>query len=141
MTSHRYKGNCHCGNIQLEFLSARPPSEFRPRSCDCSFCLKHGATYVSDPAGSLVITVREQTELNRYRQGSKSAEFLVCKTCGVLAAVMFSEDAGLYAAVNCRVIEHCVALGQDMSGSPRLLGAGEKSMRWKALWFADVSIV
>src|SRR5215470_12760430 len=82
MTSRRYRGTCHCGNIQLEFESTRPPDKFRPRSCDCSFCVEQGAQYVSDPQGKLIITVREDHELNRYRQGSESAEFLICRKCG-----------------------------------------------------------
>lgn len=140
MTSHRYSGGCHCGNIQLEFQSTRPPGEFRPRSCDCTFCLKHGATYIADPRSKLVITVREHDELNRYRQGSESAEFLICRKCGVLAAVVYSEDARLYASVNGKAIDKGEAFGQDVPVSPWKLGADEKRARWKELWFADVSI-
>ena len=140
MTSRRYRGTCHCGNIQLEFESTRPPNEFRPRSCDCSFCVKHGAHYVSDAQGKLIITVREDHELNRYRQGSESAEFLICRKCEVLAAVVYSENTKLYAAVNAQIIDNSEAFGHKLPVSPQKLSAGEKTARWKELWFSDVSI-
>jgi hypothetical protein len=140
MTPRRYSGTCHCGNIQIEFESTLRPDEFRPRSCDCSFCTKHGAKYVSDPQGKLTITVRQHNQLNRYRQGSESAEFLICRKCGVLAAVVYSEDAKLYGTVNGRIIDDGGAFGQDVAVSPWKLG-GEKRTRWKELWFADVSIL
>ena len=140
MRLHRYNGACHCGNIQLEFQSAREAGEFRPRSCDCSFCRKHGATYVSDPSGKLSLAIRDRRELNSYRQGSESADFIVCRTCGVLAAVVFSADGRLYAAVNAKTIENSEALGQAVAVSPWKLGADEKRARWQEIWFADVSI-
>ncbi len=42
-------GGCHCSNIRFRLESAKPPSEFAPRVCDCTFCTKHGARYISDP--------------------------------------------------------------------------------------------
>ncbi len=140
MTFHRYSGGCHCGNIQLEFQSTRSLSEFRPRTCDCSFCSKHGAAYVSDPKGKLIITIQDRRELNSYRQGSASAEFLICKKCGVLAAVVYSEDERLYATLNGKVIATREVFGQEVPVSPWELAIDEKRARWKQVWFADVSI-
>jgi len=141
MTLHRHSGACHCGNIQIEFQSTRLLGEFQPRSCDCSFCSKHGAIYVSDPKGKLVITVRDRGQLNTYRQGSASAEFLMCAKCGVLAAVVYAEGERLYATVNGKAIENSEALGEEIRVSPWKLGADEKKGRWKDTWFADVTIV
>ena len=140
MTFHRYRGGCHCGNIQFEFQSTRPLGEFRPRVCDCSFCSKHGAAYVSEPKGKLAITIQDRRELNSYRQGSGSAEMLICRKCGVLAAVVYSEDGRLYATVNGKAMENSKAFGQEVPVSPWKLGADDKRARWKELWFADVLI-
>ena len=140
MKFYRHGGACHCGNIQIAFHSARLLGEFQPRSCDCSFCRKHGASYVSDPKGKLVITIRDRAALNSYRQGCASAEFLICAKCGVLAAVVYAEDERLYAAVNAKAIENGEALGQQVRVSPWQLGADEKKARWKDIWFAQVSI-
>ena len=140
MTFHRYSGGCHCRNIQFEFQSTRALGEFRPRSCDCSFCRKHGAAYVSDPEGKLSISIRDRRELTTYRQGSASAEMLICGKCGVLAAVVYTEGERRYATVNGNAIEGSEAFGEEVPVSPWKLGADEKRARWKELWFADVSI-
>ncbi len=141
MTLHRHSGACHCGNIQIEIHSTRLLGEIQPRSCDCSFCSKHGAIYVSDPKGKLAITVRDRSKLNTYRQGSASAEFLMCAKCGVLAAVVYAEGERLYATVNGKALENSEALGEEVRVSPWKLGADEKKARWKDIWFANVSIV
>lgn len=140
MTLHRYSGACHCGNIQIAFQSTRLLGDLQPRSCDCSFCRKHGASYVSDPKGKLVITVQDRSLLSSYRQGSASAEFLICAKCGVLAAVIYAEGERLYAAVNGKTIENSEALGQEVRVSPWKLGTDERSARWKDIWFAQVSV-
>lgn len=139
--AYRYTGGCHCGNIGLEFQAARAPEAFRPRACDCSFCRKHGAAYISDPRSTLAIRVNEHEELCRYRQGSGSAEFLVCGKCGVLVAVLYAEGGRVYATVNCRAIDGAGGFGADVSVSPQKLATDEKRARWKELWFTDVTIV
>ena len=47
----------------------RPPEAYNPRACDCDFCSKHGAAYVSDPKGALRIRLKEEGQTSRYRQG------------------------------------------------------------------------
>ncbi|MGB7291149.1 MAG: hypothetical protein WBD99_03140 [Thermodesulfobacteriota bacterium] len=70
MTIHKYIGGCHCENITFEMeVTAKPPS-YNPRACDCDFCRKHAASYVSDPSGKLIIMVENETNLTKYRQGS-----------------------------------------------------------------------
>lgn len=47
---------------------------YHPRACDCDFCRKHGAAYISDPQGAVRIQVKDAQQLGRYRQGSGIAE-------------------------------------------------------------------
>ncbi len=42
-------GGCDCGNLSVELELSEPSNSYRPRACDCSFCRKHVAAYVSDP--------------------------------------------------------------------------------------------
>lgn len=140
MPAHSLRGGCHCGTIRVELELPRAPAAYTPRACDCSFCRKHGAAYVSDPAGRLHIVVRDQTALGRYRQGNGLAEFLFCKTCGVLVGVAYAEGARLYATVNSRVIEDDPGFPDATAVSPQTLGADEKVARWKAVWFRDVRL-
>lgn len=53
------------------------------RSCQCSFCRRHGASTAHDPKGSARIEVRDAAALVRYRFGRESVDFLLCARCGV----------------------------------------------------------
>lgn len=133
-------GGCHCGNIRVELDLTQEPEQYRPRACDCSFCRKHGAAYVSDPKGTLRIGVRDAHEVARYRQGSGQAELLLCRRCGVLAGAVLNRDGHLYAAVNARAIDAQVDFGTEQTVSPQSLSGEEKVKRWQVLWFSNVSI-
>lgn len=128
------RGGCHCGNITVAFETTIRVEDLSPRACDCSFCRKHGAAYVSDPGGGLAIRVADPAQLGDYRQGSQSARFLICRTCGVLVAVLFEAEDGLYGAVNATCLENEVALATPHAVSPQKLGADDKTQRWKKIW-------
>lgn len=138
MTAHRCTGGCHCGNIVLEMELNGEPASYTPRACDCDFCRKHAASYISDPHGKLVVTVQDEADLSRYRQGSGTAEFLVCRRCGVLAAVSYEEEGRLYAACNSKAFGQCGTFGAEAAASPRTLAARRKIERWKEVWFPEV---
>jgi len=133
-------GGCHCGNILVEVELTRAPETYQPRACDCSFCRKHAAAYVSDPLGALRILVRSESESGRYRQGSGQAELLLCRSCGVLIGPLFREGGRLFAAVNSKVIDPPARFGAEQSVSPQHLSGGEKAQRWQNIWFAHVSL-
>jgi len=128
------KGGCHCGKIKIVFETIICPEDLTPRACDCSFCLKHGASYVSDPEGSLSIEVKGLDTVSEYHQGSETARFLLCRYCGVLVAVVFDDEIGSYGAVNSRSIEDGVIFGAPKTVSPQKLGREEKRRRWVKLW-------
>jgi hypothetical protein len=132
-------GGCHCGNIRVELELARTAGTYNPRACDCDFCRKHRAAYVSDPQGSLLILVRDERDCTRYAQGSGQAELLLCRNCGVLVGPLYPEAGRLYGAVNANVLEG-VAFGAQQPVSPRTLSAEDKVKRWKELWFSNVTI-
>lgn len=136
---HALSGGCHCGNILLELELSQAPEEHRPRACDCDFCRKHAAAYVSDPVGSLLIRIQDATLTGRYRQGSAQAEFLLCSRCGVLTAVLYEIAGRVHGAVNARAC--AAAFGPEQTVSPRLLAPGEKNQRWQDLWFTGVRVL
>lgn len=141
METHKHKltGGCHCGALTFEVTLAKSPGAYTLRACDCGFCRRHGASYLSDPHGALLIRVVDERQLSRYRQGSGIAECLVCRNCGVLVGVVYSEEGRLFGAVNAKVFEDA-SFGETVPVSPRLLSAGEKTDRWKQVWFSDVAI-
>jgi hypothetical protein len=83
-----FRGRCHCGNIELEFETAIAPHEIEVRACQCSFCRKHASRAVADPAGLLTISVCDDQPPHRYRFGFWTAEYLLCRECGVYAAAI-----------------------------------------------------
>ncbi|MCF7223411.1 GFA family protein [Marilutibacter chinensis] len=134
-------GSCHCGSLRVEFSTRLDPAAIGPRACDCSFCRKHGAAYVSDPDGRLRIAVSEAAALLSYRQGSGAARFQLCARCGVLVAVTHEHDRRLFGAVNAGCLDDPVALGAPGTASPQLLGPEEKVGRWLQLWVPDTELL
>lgn len=132
-TAMAHHGGCHCGAVQFVFRTQRALSDFTPRACDCDFCTRHRAGWVSDAAGMLRITASDR--LSRYRQGSGQAEFLVCGNCGVLVAVICADDDGvLRGAVNRNGFDERERLGTEVVASPQQLTPEAKLARWSQLW-------
>ena len=134
---HRISGRCHCGNVTIEVTLTENSESYRPRACDCEFCHKHAAAYISDPDGSLVIRVMEPKLIIHYRQGSGAAEMLLCGRCGVLIGALYEEAGQRLGVVNVRVLE-TTAFGLPETVSPKALTASAKIERWQRLWFRDV---
>jgi len=128
------EGNCHCGNLRLEFETRLRIAATSPRACDCSFCQAHAAAWVSDPDGALVVTASDADALGRYRQGSESAEFLFCRHCGVLLAVVFATDEGMRGAANARCLAEASEFAPTQTVSPQQLPPEERRERWRRLW-------
>ncbi len=133
-------GGCYCGNIRLDVSLSRDLSAYDPRACDCDFCQKHGAAYVSDARGSLRIWVRNELGVNRYRQGSNTAEMLLCRICGVLVGALYREGDRLFGTINVKALDARASFGAEQSVSPKSLSADEKTHRWREIWFPNVSL-
>jgi len=97
-------GRCHCGSIAFQFT--RPEADTIPaRACTCTFCTRHGGVWTSHPQGSLRVQFREDGNVHRYAFGTRTAEFLVCRTCGVVPVVTSRIDKRLYAVVNVNCLD------------------------------------
>ena len=127
-------GSCHCQRLQLALRGSIDATATSPRACDCSFCQAHAAAWVSDPDGELVVTASGADALGRYRQGSESAEFLFCRHCGVLLAVVFASDEGMRGAVNVRCLAEAGEFAPAQVVSPQQLPPEVRRERWRRLW-------
>ena len=136
-----FSGACHYGNLRLQITLPGEPADYAPRACDCDFCRKHGAAFVSHHAGALRIEAGRADDLLRYRQGSGQAECLCCAHCGVFVAVVSRLDGNLYGTANVRALDGDPGFAASVTVSPRLLGAEDKRGRWQANWCADVAMV
>ncbi len=136
----RISGSCHCGNITFS-LDWPEPAEIPARACSCSFCLKHGGLWTSCPTGSLRITIRQPALVSRYSFGTRTAEFHVCSSCGVVPVVTSRIDGRLYAVVSVNafqdvdpaLLKRAAATYDGESESARLA-------RRKLNWIADVEV-
>lgn len=140
MSSYKSTGGCHCGNVKFEMELPGEPGSYKPRACDCDFCIKHGAAYVSDQNGKLVIIIKNETNISKYKQGSGISTFLICKKCGVLVGVYYQNQEQLYATVNSKAVNRNTAFSQETVVSPKHLSDNEKVQRWQDIWFSDVRI-
>ena len=93
----RFEGGCHCGNLTYVFEASANLETLGVRVCMCSFCRAHGARNTSDPKGSIRIAVRDGANLERYRFGLRTADFLICKICGAyIGALLPDGDRGWF---------------------------------------------
>jgi len=99
-------GTCHCANIALELEWNGDPPEISARACGCSFCLKHGGVWTSNPSARLVVTIRDPALVSTYAFGTRTATFHVCSRCGVVPLVTSEIAKHLYAVVNVNVLEN-----------------------------------
>lgn len=137
---HKVSGGCHCGNVRVEAELASEPGSYHPRACDCDFCRKHGAAYVSDPEGSLSIRIRDARDLGNYRQGSGIAELIFCRSCGVLMGALYRTEGGIWGTINAKILENPTTFGTEQTVSPKELSGNEKEKRWRDIWFCNVTV-
>ena len=95
-----YAGQCHCGAISFAYSTDLSPETWSVRACECSFCRAHGALYTSDPNGSVSFSFAKPNALERYRFGLRTADFLLCRSCGVYIGAVMSTGQGSFAALN-----------------------------------------
>jgi hypothetical protein len=92
-------GSCHCGN--LTFSLSWPDTDALPaRGCGCSFCVKHGGVWTSNPDARLAARIERPEDVARYEFGTKTATFHTCTRCGVVPFVTSAIEGRMYAVVN-----------------------------------------
>lgn len=134
------KARCHCGNISFSLDWAGAP-EIPARACGCTFCVKHGGVWTSNPRGRLDVQVRDPAKVNKYAFGTRTATFHVCAECGSVPFVTSEIDGHPYAVVNVNMFENVAPAllrrgpadfeGEDMAA---------RLARRKKNWIADVRI-
>ncbi len=94
-----YPGSCHCGAIQISFTSEKEPQEMRVGRCSCTFCRRHGARTMGDPASSVEFRATPGT-LSRYRFGLGITDYLLCAKCGAYVGAVMEDEGHLIATLN-----------------------------------------
>ena len=90
-----HHGACHCGAVRVELETEH---QLGVRADGCSFCAGRGVRSASDPDGAL--RIRADHRLTRYRFGHRTADFLICATCGTYVAAVMDSVRGPVGVVN-----------------------------------------
>ncbi|HOX71661.1 MAG: hypothetical protein WAS23_09960 [Dokdonella sp.] len=135
-------GSCHCGNISF-LLTLEPGTvEIPARACSCSFCVKHGGVWTGSPTAKLQVRTRGPDQVNPYRFGTRTAEFHVCRQCGVVPVVTSTIGGRVHAVVSVNAMDDAAAsLLRRSEASFDGEGEGERLERRARHWIADVHFV
>lgn len=95
-----HSGGCHCGSITVSLRLSIAPDQALLRSCTCGFCRAHGTRTVSDRAGVVELRAADWALVERYRFGSGTADYMICRRCGVYVGAVCATRSGLRAVVN-----------------------------------------
>jgi hypothetical protein len=109
-------GSCHCGAIRATFYPSRPPAELQVRSCQCSFCVRHGAKTVSDPSGRARFEI-DGAALSWYRFETRTGTSLICSRCGAFAGGIIEDGEHVWSVFNARGLN--IAEFRDRVGEHR----------------------
>lgn len=134
-------GKCHCGNIAFTFEWGGDPSEIPVRACSCTFCVKHGGVWTSNPQSRLSITVHDPALVSKYAFGTRTATFHVCSRCGGVPFATSQIENRQYAVVNVNMFENVDAsrlrkASADFEGED----VDYRLARRKRNWIPDVRI-
>ena len=136
------KGKCHCGNISLELEWEGSSPEIPARACGCSFCVKHGGVWTSNPKAALVVAVRQPALVSAYAFGTRTATFHICSRCGAVPVVTSELENHLYAVVNVNVLENVLpAWLRRASANFDDEDVESRLARRKRNWIADVRVL
>jgi hypothetical protein len=108
----RHSGGCHCGNISVQLSLSRAPHQMPLRSCSCSFCRAHGTRTLSDRDGQAEVTVADWSLAEKYRFGSRTADYVLCRRCGVYVGAVCETNSGLRAVINTNCLDDRAAFTQ-----------------------------
>jgi len=100
------KGKCHCGNVAFELDWEGIAPQIQARACGCTFCVKHGGVWTSNPKGRLNVAIGDARLVSKYAFGTRTARFHVCTQCGVVPFVTSEIAKKLYAVVNVNAFEN-----------------------------------
>lgn len=94
------RGSCHCGNLSFTLAWPSETDAIPARACTCSFCTRHGGVWTAASDASIEVAIEDPSRVSRYAFGTRTAQFHVCATCGVVPVATSRIDGRTYAVVN-----------------------------------------
>jgi hypothetical protein len=127
-------GSCHCGAISVTLQATMPAAALEIRACQCSFCTRHGAKTVSDPAGQCRFEI-DGAALSWYRFETRTGMSLICNRCGTYAGAIIEDGDKVWSVLNARGL--AIAELRDRTPVPRVYEGEtpeQRIARRKAMW-------
>ena len=131
------RGRCHCGNLSytLHWPQSSAPTL---RACACDYCSRHGALWTSHPDAPVTLTILETAQVLPYRFATASADFLVCRRCGILTLTRCVLDDGERTVVNANTfenlaLEYCARVTTNFDGEDRAQRLARRQRNWSPL--------
>jgi hypothetical protein len=131
----KFEGSCHCGALGFSFATALMVARWNIRACQCGFCRAHGALTTSDPDGWLAFHAESAPALQRYRFALKTADFLLCRRCGVYLGAQIETARGAFGIVNVRaIVPTSIALPEPAAADYGAEDAAARTSRRENRW-------
>ena len=118
----------------FSFRTSRNPDSWPVRACQCSFCRRHGARTTSDRAGSVVFRTADERSVQRYRFELRTADFVICRNCGVYIAALLTTPRGRFATLNINALEDRIDVPEATSVSYEGESAEQRQHRREQSW-------
>lgn len=134
------QGQCHCGNLEHHLLLPASDKAVVACICRCSFCRLHHPVWLGRPASHYHLRAEQPEMVSVYRLGNTTADYLICRHCGVVMGALTMMDGHWWAQVNLQTL----VLPSDFSydeefWSPKSEEKQERYMRRSRSWIAEVS--
>jgi len=120
------------------------PEQMPLRSCACSFCRAHGTRTLSDRDGLAEIAASDWSMVERYQFGSRTADYMICRRCGVYIGALCQTASGLRSVINVNCLDDRTAFTQ-VPASPNYDGEAtearldRRSSNWMPAALIDVT--
>jgi hypothetical protein len=106
IAQRQIEASCHCGNIRVTLDWPGAGTTIPARACGCNLCTKHKGVWTSNPSGRFHLEIADSFQVTQYRFGTKTADFHVCMTCGVIPIVTCTIEGARYAVVNVNTFDN-----------------------------------
>ena len=138
-SKRQLRGSCYCGNIRFVFVTDKSDDELPRRECQCGFCVLHGRIATSDRDGELRIAIEAPENVSKFRFGHRTADFYVCRECGMIPVVTSEIDGATRGIVDVRMIE-CFAWSRSETSRHDFEGeeVDDRLDRRKGYWTGTV---
>jgi hypothetical protein len=102
----RIDASCHCGNIRVALDWPGDTPTIPARACGCGECTRLGAAWTSNPDARFRLTIADPARVTQYRFATRTADFQLCLTCGIIPIVTCTIEGARYAVFNVNTFDN-----------------------------------